>query len=625
MIRYSLIYFITLFYTFSAKSNYTSDTTQINYWNTQSNENCSINLETAILYADSAINLSLKVNFQKGYGLGVMYKGLAYDYAGKFEHAITLYDSSAIILQKNENIRELGLAISNKGIANLFVGNYNEAVKYLLESSIYFQNCNYTKGIASNLNNLGLIARKQNNYDKALNYYTESIEYKRKIGDLKGEMLTLGNISSIYIYLNDWEKALIYNEKSSQIAIILNAPQLAENYIDKATILSGLNKITEAKYYYHKSIPLLKKYNFQQSLTVSYVGLGSVFLYDNILDSSEFYFNEALNLLNKVDYADYRLEVLYGLAAVHEKKQEFKIAYQYLQDYLDLKNNLQNTAQTDEIKDLEAKYNYLAQKEKINNLKHEKIVANLKLKQNAFNQKIMWAGIVSILIILIYIIRLYRKMEKQKNIATDALHDKELLLKEIHHRVKNNLQLVSSLLFLQSENIEDDIALDAINESRTRVEAMAIIHQKLYKEDNVLGISTSDYVDNLVDGIFDTLEIDEDDINVIKIIDELSLDIDSTIPIGLILNELITNAIKHAFPNSQKNKNITIELTMQPHFLKLKVSDNGEGNKNLKPSHSSGFGQKLITMFAKKLKASKIVDESNGYCVELQIKKYTLQ
>jgi two-component sensor histidine kinase len=131
----------------------------------------------------------------------------------------------------------------------------------------------------------------------------------------------------------------------------------------------------------------------------------------------------------------------------------------------------------------------------------------------------------------------------------------ELLLKEIHHRVKNNLELVKSLLALQSAKLSDAASKDVMLQSQSRVQSMGIIHQKLYQGENLGSIEMKDYFINLGEGILDTFNA-EDKVKIEYAMDKLELDVDTAVPIGLIVNELLTNSLKYAFPNNN-NGNIS--------------------------------------------------------------------
>src|SRR5690554_7836990 len=144
----------------------------------------------------------------------------------------------------------------------------------------------------------------------------------------------------------------------------------------------------------------------------------------------------------------------------------------------------------------------------------------------------------------------------------------ELLLKEIHHRVKNNLELVKSLISLQASQLEDSATKDAMVASQNRVQSMGIIHQKLYQGENLESIEMKDYFINLSEGILDTFNL-EDQVKIECTMDHLELDVDTAVPIGLIVKELLTNALKYDFPNNKKG-NIEISLLRnKPDVLKI--------------------------------------------------------
>ena len=202
---------------------------------------------------------------------------------------------------------------------------------------------------------------------------------------------------------------------------------------------------------------------------------------------------------------------------------------------------------------------------------------------------------------------------KLKKIANEALiesnaqletknRENELLLKEIHHRVKNNLQTVSSLLSLQSESITDKSALDAVHESKNRVASMALIHQKLYQGENLAAIEMRDYFETIGKAIIDSFGEKAENISMQVDMQEIELDVDTAVPIGLITNELITNSIKHAFPNKEKGQ-ILITLTQEKNdMLKLHITDNGQpATKESIAKKEKGFGTLLIQLLTTQL------------------------
>ncbi|MBM4240264.1 MAG: PAS domain-containing protein, partial [Euryarchaeota archaeon] len=160
-----------------------------------------------------------------------------------------------------------------------------------------------------------------------------------------------------------------------------------------------------------------------------------------------------------------------------------------------------------------------------------------------------------------------------------ALAEKEILLKEIHHRVKNNLMIISSLLNLQSQYIEDEETLEVFKKSQTRAQSMALIHEKLYGSDDLKSINFSEYIQKLASDIFKTYLSDNSNIKLNLQVEDHDLDINTTIPLGLIVNELISNCIKYAFPDGKKGE-INVEFLLRDGTFVLEVGDNGVGFPN---------------------------------------------
>ena len=168
-----------------------------------------------------------------------------------------------------------------------------------------------------------------------------------------------------------------------------------------------------------------------------------------------------------------------------------------------------------------------------------------------------------------------------------SLEEKEVLLKEIHHRVKNNMQIISSLLSLQSRYIEDENYLAIFKESQDRVKSMAMIHEGLYKTHNLARINFEEYTQRLISGLFSSYGMDQNIIKTKMDLDKILLDVDTAIPLGLILNELISNSLKHAFPHVyyHDSKNITCEY---PAAESCRPANENKRNSDLRARNETG-------------------------------------
>ena len=192
-----------------------------------------------------------------------------------------------------------------------------------------------------------------------------------------------------------------------------------------------------------------------------------------------------------------------------------------------------------------------------------------------------------------------------------SLWKKDMIIKEIHHRMKNNLQIISSLLSLQGDYIDDKKILDILKESQTRVRSMAILHEKLYQSQEYY-INTSDYIQSLVHDLFKTHTIEESKIKPIIEVDDAKLNIKTAAPCGLIINEILSNCLKHAFPRERKGE-IYISLKANNGLFKLTISDTGIGFPgNLDFRNTESLGLKLVNSLTHQIDGNIELDRSQG-------------
>jgi PAS domain S-box-containing protein len=220
---------------------------------------------------------------------------------------------------------------------------------------------------------------------------------------------------------------------------------------------------------------------------------------------------------------------------------------------------------------------------------------------------------------------IYRNITERKKAEEQikaSLKEKEILLQEVHHRVKNNMQIISSLLNLQSRHIKDEESLELFKSSQSRVKSMALIHERLYQSKDFTRIDVADYVQNLTNHLFITYGISRDDIKLKINIKDIFLDINTAIPCALIINEIVSNSLKHAFPNGKKGE---IKISMHPlskDEVELVVGDNGVGipeDANLRNTKSLGLY--LVSMLAEDQLHGEIkLDKTEGIAFRFRLR-----
>lgn len=205
-----------------------------------------------------------------------------------------------------------------------------------------------------------------------------------------------------------------------------------------------------------------------------------------------------------------------------------------------------------------------------------------------------------------------------------SLEEKELLLKEVHHRVKNNLQVISSIFSLQSQTLEDEQALAILEESQNRISSMALVHEKLYQTANLANIDFAEYIRDLTYNLLASYNINSDWIQTEMNIESIELNLDSAIPCGLLINELVSNSLKHGFPN-QRSGTISIFLGVldeQAETLCLKVEDDGVGlPEGFNPNKATSLGVSLISSLTQQLRGTLNFQNNPGASFEITFPK----
>lgn len=212
------------------------------------------------------------------------------------------------------------------------------------------------------------------------------------------------------------------------------------------------------------------------------------------------------------------------------------------------------------------------------------------------------------------------RQEAEKKIQA-SLAEKEVLLREVHHRVKNNLQIIVSLLSLQSRYVEDKKTLDALKESQNRVKAMAIIHEKLYKSEDVSSIDMGSYTDMLTRHLFQFYGVTPGRIHLMVDVRRMNVTINTAIPLGLIINELFSNALKYAFPGGRSGE-ITISAKKDREGVFLLFRDNGIGlpeDFNWRDPHTLGL--RLVLTLVEQLSGTIDLDRSSGTAYTIRVQE----
>jgi two-component sensor histidine kinase len=320
-----------------------------------------------------------------------------------------------------------------------------------------------------------------------------------------------------------------------------------------------------------------------------------------------------------------------------------------------MQDSLTNAATVKQINELEANYNSIKKDKTIQALNSNAMVQKNKLEKVNQQRNITLAGVLVAVVFagIIYVayrgkqrsnIRLEKKqdeinrqntklstlLEEKEKLLSDKdtllkrqeglIIEKEWLLREVHHRVKNNLQIVMSLLYTQSAYLQNTDAIEAIKDSRNRVQAISIIHQKLYNKSNVATIVMADYINDLARYLNTCYDCNRRRIRFREELDAVNLDISQAVPLGLILNEAITNSIKYAF--DENGGEIYVKALLSSlEIITLSVRDNGRGlPPNFNLAETSSLGMEMMKALSKQLGGNFEIKSDGGVIVTIQFK-----
>jgi two-component sensor histidine kinase len=323
-----------------------------------------------------------------------------------------------------------------------------------------------------------------------------------------------------------------------------------------------------------------------------------------------------------------------AITEIYEELGDYKSAFDYQNKWLVFQDSISGLEKEKQLKELETKYE--TEKKELTIASQQ---AELVKKRRTQSLTLIGLGLLALVAFLLYRTAAIRRksnlelerrnaeIESQKFQIEEKSRQNEMLVREIHHRVKNNLQVITSLLHLQSMHIEDEAALDAVKEGQSRVKSMALLHQNLYQGDNLASIEMQEYVGLLLKSIGSAFGLRPNSDEGVRLVNEVTkqdLDVDLAIPLGLIINELVTNSLKYAFPDDRPGAVKVSLKKMEDGHLCLQVSDDGVGLSKAAPSeNSTSFGTKLMGILTKKLKGEMDVVEDEGTSTKVYFSEKT--
>lgn len=541
---------------------------------------------------------------------------------GDLDEALSNYRICLGIDKNQGNYEGISASLNNIGMIYYYQGQVVTALDYFLLSLRIDENIADPSELGPTLNNLGYIYEHQGDTTNALIYYNRALSSFKLAQDELSQAAILINIGSVLRHQNE-QKAI---EKFTLALEICNK----FDYVGgKASTLLNLGNVyfengdyDLAFEYLNEALPLFEQTGDRAGLSVCYVNLGKIFRIRRNYSEAAHLGERGLEVSIEIGNV-YNQKAAYELLSeVYQSTHEFEKSLIFYQHFIQMRDSLLNTETKQKAFQKKLEYEY-DKEQALSELSHKKEMAlSEQEKKNQYTVLFFSISLLILLIVFTFIISArLKKTRNQKLLIEEKNRENELLLGEIHHRVKNNLQVISSLLSLQEKSLTDESAKNAILESKERVKSMGLIHKMLYQQDNFSGIQIKEYVQELAEGLFATFGLSGTTSALKLEIDDLIMDVDTAIPLGLILNELIVNTLKHGLSDKEK---IALLITIQlKNGLEVEIHDNGNGKK-AEIENSTSFGSKLVRSLVRQLNGKMHIDDVKGLHYTLEIQDYKL-
>lgn len=558
------------------------DTLRVNLLNKLAGYWFQSNADSMVARAREAKTLAQKLHFTKGTADAIIqiaiYNRNKGDYAIALEELHTaagFYEQLGNTINEAEVILNIAQVYKDMSGPNETEEYLDKALDYSRQSYSLYNSVHDTAGMANSLSSQGITYRDKGKvfgqlhyYDSAFKVFTAAISLVESSG--KGVQFTgklYNNISQVYLeYKKDYHRALDYlfkavafnTQRQNQLSLSFNYGNISHAYVE-------LHDLKQALLYANKMKELGMQLKRPERLRNAYSQLYEVYKEKGRMDS-----------------------------ALH---------YYVLSDQID--DSLNNVAKTGEVVHLQTKYETARKESQIQTLQTE---SDHQTRRIAY----LIAGIVLSAALVISLLLMYNRVRKQRQqIALQAQH-KEMMMKELHHRVKNNLQIVSSLLSLQTYKVQDEGTVSVLRESQQRVQAMSFIHQRLYKNEDLTAVNMKEYLTDLAESLVTSYGYNRDDFDLQILIDQELIDVDKALPIGLVINEMITNSLKYAY-HDIAHPSLHISLTENAENMVFVVKDNGIGiDEKQWNQQGKSFGKQLITALCKQMRAKQTMTVADG-------------
>ncbi|NRB59891.1 MAG: tetratricopeptide repeat protein [Winogradskyella sp.] len=548
--------------------------------------------------------------------------GSSHNMLGDFKTALKYY--SKIYLFSKGRKDSLDIALSGHLLGNIYmaIGNMTLSQDYLLEASFIYNKLGNNAQKAGIGNSLASFYSDLEQPLKAEKEYLKALSAFKKLNDSMGMAHIHANLGLLYTEMSRFTEAEFHLLKERGLnAAFPTLTEMGYHHDYFGYLRQHEGRYEEAYKAYLKSYEIRKNLASTYDICESAISIAEILI---LLNRPK----EALKYLNKVfEYEEHQ--------SLHQQERAHRLlskAYENIGAYKTsikhhkllkvISDSIYSKTSLQTIADKDAKYEKQKKDSEILLLSKEKKILESEASKSRIVRGIAIFVIVILLVGGVLLLWFNSKINNKNKIISNALKDKELLLHETHHRVKNNLQMISSLLNLQSNYVRDDSAREVLKNNQNRIYSLAILHKNIYNGDSLSTVNIQTYFEGLVDNIFSAFEKTTANIIVNIEAKNVFMNFESAISVGLIVNEIIGNSVKHAFPDQAiVSPKINLVCEEINGLYQIEIKDNGVGYDMANRQSEESFGLKLVELFSSKLNGKVSIKSNKGVIFKIDFQK----
>ncbi|MES2514032.1 MAG: tetratricopeptide repeat protein [Bacteroidota bacterium] len=572
----------------------------------------------------------------------------AIEFAGKkaeaayFNHIGNVFKKQSNYLQANANFfrsynlymavkdkSNAGVVLSNISATFSGIGNYKESLEYNFKALNIQEQLGDKKHVAIELNNIGALYSDIGDHTKALIYFVKAKDISEKIGDDGSTAVFIGNIAHHYKFLCDsasdaGNTKLSLQYQDTALYYFQNAIGLSEKVSDKdniAACLENIGIIYSNVENYQGSLPYLLRalelykeqdLNAEQSFCLTLLGQSYSHTGQNKL--AELCYAQALDIAKKTRSHYFLMNAYQGASEFYQLTGRHQEALGYYKNYVLFRDSMFNKENSNSLTRTEMNYEF-DKKQAAIKFENDRIVYKLESENKLQKQWRIFFILVILLacVGLFFMKRAFDNKNKLAKILAEEDKRKEVLLQEVHHRINNNLQIISSLLTLQANSADNDQLSEYLMQSQNRIQSLSALHELLYDTNSPLEIKMTDYLEKILDFHREVAKTLAENITIQTEVEDVKFPTKLAVPLALIINELVTNSLKYAFKGLPSGIiKVTLGKNATDNNWFISIADNGKGMPPESQKRKDSLGLKLVGIMTRQIGGTLISKNENG-------------